>query len=410
MISSTTRAGALPSVRSSLRRLLCLLLGSLFFAMSLAAGWSASAAQEAFADNARSAPVGERLMTANDNLYGGIEIGAKGVKAIALQVSPLEDGYYEVESRMPIKDKNTTIMAGVKETGRFAAEAIKETAQAVNEFFKEIRDTFKVPVEHIYIAGSSGLQANNKDELAAAIEKLIGKKMIFLDTQSEVEYSILGIIARQHRRTGILIDIGSGNTKGGYREGAPEAPRFVTMSIPFGTVTFTNELYANGASDTEAAGRADALCQKLVTAPLRQQIDRKPGLINRKRAYLTGGIVWTMATLLHPANRRALVRITASDINEFAARVRKDAQSLLNPDLSTIKIAAARQQAEQDVQKIRDTFTPRNLLAGAEILKAFSSEFNFAAKYVYFARYGQIGWLLSYVETQAREELENEVK
>jgi len=47
---------------------------------------------------------------------------------------------------------------------------------------------------------------------------------------------------------------------------------------------------------------------------------------------------------------------------------------------------------------VKKGFTPEQLLAGAEILKALAEEFDFAKeKKVYFARQAYLGWILAYV-------------
>ncbi len=48
-------------------------------------------------------------------------------------------------------------------------------------------------------------------------------------------------------------------------------------------------------------------------------------------------------------------------------------------------------------------FTPQKLAAGAEALKAVASEFEWREKQVWFARFGYLGRLLSYIRLQAEK-------
>jgi len=52
-----------------------------------------------------------------------------------------------------------------------------------------------------------------------------------------------------------------------------------------------------------------------------------------------------------------------------------------------------REEAAKDLQKVRETYTPQNLVAGAEILAALSGEFRCGepGRKTYFARNGHLG-------------------
>jgi len=355
----------------------------------------------------------------NEKLHGGIEIGSKGVKATAINFTRKGSGY-DVKV-LYAETINTTIMK-VKDN-KFTPEAIGETVQAVQKMFTKMQQEHQISPERIYIVGSSGLRADNKQDLVAEVKKATGKAMSFLSVEMEVQLSIVGTIPQQRddenrlvneRHAAMLIDIGSGNTKGGYQQvttatatGIP-VDEFVTVGIPYGTVTFTNEAsrYHKDDADLRAfAVDALTLSPKLLNEALSKEVAKKPGLVMRERLYLTGGIVWAMATLLHPENRRSFVPLTVDDINRFHYLARTDVNSLLNPDLSHINDEARRQEAKKEIDAVKATFTPRNIIAGAEILSAVSTEFKLQNMKVWFARYGNLSWILSYVRGQAERQL-----
>jgi hypothetical protein len=346
----------------------------------------------------------------NRSLYAGIEIGAKGVKATVLQVDTTK-GTHDAKALMPLKTFNITLMSGVAETGRFSPAAIEDTAKGVQKLFAQMRDQYKVATERIRIIGSSGLKkpdgsdVENKDELVQKIQNATGTKMSFLDAEQEVRDSIAGTVPTEFLRTGILLDIGSGNTKGGYQEGNSEDDQFVTMTLPHGTVSFTDEIAKRSLTSDNFSQQAEKLRAEILLPAFRQELGRKPGLINRRHVYLSGGIVWAMVTLLHPANREANVNITADDVKTFTQRALSGDETLLNPTLSGIQDPKTRQEAEEDVQRVKESFSPQNLIAGAELLQAAYSEFKLADKEVYFSRYNSMGWgwLLTYIKSQASE-------
>ncbi|MBS1792016.1 MAG: hypothetical protein JST85_30195 [Acidobacteria bacterium] len=349
-----------------------------------------------------------------DELHGGIEIGSKGIKVIALRISGETDNYSVKVLYAEVI--NTTLMQ--TKNGQFTPEAIRDTANAVQQFYQRIRQEHQIPIENIHIAVSSGVTADNPKDLSSEIVKRTGHTPVFLDVDTEVQLTIAGAIPKfykvgqkwyDNRSISVLIDVGSGNTKGGYQQ-MRQVPvgvasyDYVTWGIPKGTVTFTNEVNkaAGETADYKTfASTSNALSNTAIRSPLRSEIARKPGLLNRRKVYLTGGMVWAMATLLHPEDRHSFTALTVDDINTFYSQATADPEVLLDPDLSKIKNATLRQDAEREVESVRNTFTPKNIIAGAEILKAVAVEMNLTGKRIYFARYGHLAWILSYVRLQA---------
>lgn len=351
-----------------------------------------------------------------EELHGGIEIGAKGIKSIAVRITGDERGYSV--NILNTEVLNTTIVQ--TKNGKFTPEAIRETGSVAQRFYQRLRQDYRIPPEHIHIAGSSGLIGDNLQELAEEVRKRTGQEMAFLDVETEAQLRIAGSIPRRYRIGGawydnrsvaVLIDIGSGDTKGGYQvlrqssTGAAEYD-YITWGVPKGTVTFTSEV-SKAAGETANyqtfARRAQSLSPESVRALLRSEVARKPGLINRKRVYLSGGIVWSMMTLIRPEDRSTFTPVTVDDINTFYNRAITNPDALLNPDLSRIRDRALRQEAEREVESVRNTFTPKNLIAGAEILRAVAAEMNLTGKQMYYARYGYLAWILSYVRLQAEK-------
>ena len=356
----------------------------------------------------RSAPL------ASDDLYGGIEVGAKGIKSVVIRVSNGEEGYN-------IKIVNTevinTTLVQTKD-GKFTPEALKETGQVVQRFYQRMQREFHVSPRHIHIVGGSGLIGDNREDLIEEVKNRTGQDISFLDVDSEVQLAIAGTIPRRYqvgqvwydnRSTSILIDIGSGNTKGGYQQLKQGATGkvdydYVTWGIPKGTVTFTNDVNKS-AGDTASyqtfVRNAQTLGNSSLRPLIRSEVSQKLGLFNRKKVYLSGGIIWSMVTLLHPGDRGAFVTVTLDDINTFYNRATTNPDTLLIPDLSRISDQAIKREAEREIESVRNTFTPKNLIAGAEVLKAVASELNFSSKSLTFARFGYLSWILSYVRLQA---------
>lgn len=337
--------------------------------------------------------------------HGGVEIGAKGVKATVVQATNQANG---LQLKIELgKTTNTTLAAGLASSGQFDPQALEETVRAVSQFFTQIRDEHKVPPERIYLVASSGLFAPLKDKpdllqanhqrLSEAIKKATGKSLDFLDSTREAELTIAGVLPKSANDTGLVIDIGSGNTKGGYRQ--PKTGKFATLAIPYGTVTLTDTIRKK-AEETKASfsKQASDLAADTVKPALLQQIEQHSGIRERNPVYLSGGIVWAVSTLTHPGDRGAYVPLTREDILTLIEKLQANPNTLPLPDLTSIASAADRMEAEGDIKRIKDTFTPENVLAGLHLLKALDQELaSQPGKKVLFARNAYLGWLLAYI-------------
>lgn len=356
------------------------------------------------------------LAPAPEQLHGGIEIGSKGIKAIVVRVSSEDEGYAvkilyaEIVNTTPVQTKD----------GKFTPEAIRDTGVAVGRFYQRMLQEYRIPPDQVHIVVSSGLVGENPQDLAAEVRKRTNQTPAFLDVDSEVQLTISGAIPKRYkvgqkwydnRGISVLIDIGSGNTKGGYQQlrqvaiGSPDYD-YVSWGITKGTVTYTTEVSRAAGEAADYATfvkRSQELSNTSLRAPLRNEVARKPGLINRKKVYLSGGIAWAIATLIHPEDRRSFTPLTTDDINTFYNRATTNPETLMEPDLSRISNPAQRQEAEHEIESVRNTFTPKNLIAGAEIMRAVAAEMNLAGKRLLFVRYGHLAWILSYVRLQAEQ-------
>lgn len=331
--------------------------------------------------------------TKSGEIYAGIELTSERARAIALRVSRGEE-----ESGLKlIYSETIPLTLGRASDGRFAPQAVQEAAQIVLKLMTRLRQQFQIPPERVFLIGSSGLGADHPEDLANAIHKTTGKTLDFLDIETEVQLSIAGTISRldkvgdtqiDNRNSSALIEINSDGVKGGYQllKYSPSAPPrydFVAMSVPYGARGFAN---------------AESLRQAL-----RRERESKPGLVTRKRIYLAGNAAWAVAALVQPENRQPFVPLTYEEIMWFAEKAARSPQQILNPNLSSIADRDLRQKAELELQAVKNATTPQQLIAEAEALKAVASEFEWQGKQIWFARFGHVGRLLSYVRIQAEK-------
>ena len=222
--------------------------------------------------------------------FGGIEIGAKGVKATVVEVVP---GTGTPPKTIMNSDyiSNTTLAEGVVKTKKFSSAAIQETAEEAGKFARRIREEFNVPSDRIRVVGSSGLpkEATNRDDLTNAVRAATGlAPMTFLDPPEEVKLTILGLpLTEAERDESLLVDVGSGNTKGGL---LGRDNRLVHFAVPFGSVTYANRV-TQDAPGKPFAQAAAQLRPSLVESRLAEQVRAHPELARRGTVFLVGALL-----------------------------------------------------------------------------------------------------------------------
>jgi hypothetical protein len=348
-------------------------------------------------------------------LYGGIELSDEGVKVIALQVSQIQGE--EEPTIKGIYSDMIRLRLGRTNDGEFPPQASADAAVAVSTALARLQQQYKVPLDRIYFIGSSGLGADHPNDLESVISSTTGLTLKFLDAVVEVQLSIAGTIPRtgkvgvtsiDNRNTSSLIHIGNASTQGGYEmlkysTSDSASFDFVAMNIPQGVVSYANEI-------SRAVGRNSSLYTftrqvKTSTASafrqaLRSELESKPGLMHRKKVFLTGNLVWAMVTMLYPQDRQPFVPITYDAVMQFAEKIGRSPKEMAYQNLSFIRDRKLRQEVEQEFEAIRAAFTPQELIAGAEMLKAAAEELKWQDKKIIFARRGHLGCILSYTRLQ----------
>ncbi|ODA44122.1 TPR repeat protein [Thermodesulfovibrio sp. N1] len=322
--------------------------------------------------------------------YGGVEIGSKGVKAVALEISIKNEDLYDIKELFR-ESINTTIISGVKETGAFSSDGIDETAQAVKALINKIKEK-GVPAENIFVIASSAISSvKNKESLSDKIKELTGYITNFLVVKDEILYNIAGALPSKYYYNSIVVDIGSGNTKIGYLEKVADSFNVKSFEIPYGSVSLTEEAKKRG----DLNNRLNEILNKEFITTLKKEVQKNPAYINRNNVFVLGGAVWALTTLQKPEQiNESYVKLTTKNIEDFLNNLRKNPDKALNPDISKLK-PEIKQQAQKQIEKVKDVFTVDNLNSGLSLLNAISKELKFSSKQIIFPRYGN--WLIGFV-------------
>jgi hypothetical protein len=287
----------------------------------------------------------------------------------------------------------------------FDPKALDAAQDHVKRFFTTMREKYNVPAERVHVMSSSGLfvpfaknpeaRDKNKAALAERVKAATGRPTSFVTAKDEVRLAMKSCVAPKDWRNTVFIDIGSGNTKGGYFE-SDEV--FESMDIDFGSVTYAKRVKDEAAfTGKRFPEQAAALRPVLLEQPLRQQIDRMPGLAKQRRVELAGGAVWALATFTHPNESRDRFELSAADIDRYALLVLKPDSDVRNEVLAQVKDAEQWKKTSKEIDKVQNIFKPDKLQAGTEILKALSNEYHFAEKRLFFFRRSHLAWALGFV-------------
>jgi hypothetical protein len=347
-------------------------------------------------------------------LYGGIEIASSGVKATVIEL--YQDPKYGYDYHKLLQtSRDTRVTLNMEKTGQFDREALADTVSTVQDYFDQILKEHHVPRENVFIVGGSGLfkavrerkdlDDDAKDKLilknqAAITEpvaKVTGKTMDFIDVRQEVKMMITGLLGKRDASRSVFIDVGNSGTRGGYRE---QDGAYVTFEGP-GVGKIEGLLKTAATKPKDYCTTAGGLADKEMREPLQKALERKAGLLNRDAVYLNGGIVWVMATFMHPEDREVYTKLSAQDIDAFHDLVCQNPDEFPKVTFPAGIDPKIRSEAEAEVAKQKDIFKPIRLIAGAEVLRAVSAEFRLQKKDLYFTRdAGDVGWLLAYISNK----------
>lgn len=348
----------------------------------------------------------EKLAKKSGNLFGAIEVGSKGVKGKVIQelATLNKDGAKLILFRKEkIEVRNVT---AVEPNSKSA------TVEAVKATFQDIQKRFNIPCEQIVIYGSSGLaeKAPHKEVIAQEVQQATGRAMKFITSEEEASFVFDGVVPAWRLNKVLLVDIGSGNTKGAYLD---SNKKHIAFSVPFGTSTFTKEV-KESQGNIDFSGAAENVKQKKLVPQIVSEVQLKPGMQTLPRVYLAGGISWALFTLTRPCSREYTVRgereerldsfapISSEDINTFYYNATQDRKALFNPDLSNCS-AERREEVQKEIVQIKtDIFSEDNLIAGAEILRAFNEELSFSGKQIFFVRSAKDALPIGYLKQQLK--------
>jgi hypothetical protein len=343
----------------------------------------------------------------NLNLYAGIDIGSRGVKMTIIQIGK--------------NARNTGAFTSLKDTSintdfiSFTPTSFTATVKAITALYKVALNKYNIEPANIFAAVSSGIKGqaaveNKTANITALIDsfKLAinepQRQVQVIDVMEEAKLSHLGIVPESRRYTTFLIDIGSGNTKGGYFKNG-NTKELKLFMLNWGTRTIANATDKRLDDDITLPNYKKQLTRVLAGDPNSEIIFA----VNESGAYnmndnfaFSGGIAWASATLLFPeliensvvpVTFDELIRLQDKIINNFAA---------LSPERVSKSITdktVNKNSVLLEIQKIQKVFDQKSMLAGLSLLINIVRQFEGSQekKKFFLVKNGQVGWISAYV-------------
>lgn len=354
-----------------------------------------------------------KLKYASSKIYAGIEVGSKGVKMSVLEIpdNAKDQGNYNVIQDTSI---NTDFIS-------FTEPTFNATANALTILYNIAKDRYHVPVKHIFTAISSGVSMQSeKDKKQDWLIQLSDKfrsnisepnrEVRVIDVTEEARLSHLGIIPDSRRFSTFLIDIGSGNTKGGFFP-YNNTRDIKLFQLTWGTKTISNETL-NRMGDDQTLSNYYRQMNRVLAGPADQEIVYA---INVSGAYnmsdniaFSGGIAWAVATLLYPELiENAVVPVTYAEVEEFLDRIAKQHNTL--QDEAIVKSITDKtvdlKLVSKQVKTVNKVFDQKALLAGTGLLLKIMRQFEgvYEKKQFYLVKNGQTGWISAYVNESIKK-------
>ncbi len=349
-----------------------------------------------------------KLKYNNSTVQAGIEVGSKSVKLSVLEIgkNAKSSGAFNI-----LKDSsvNTDFIS-------FSQPSFQATLNGLYNLYTTATRDYKIPPSRVFTVVSSGVKVQaEKEGKTSWINNLIDsfklrtkesqRQVEVVDVLQEARLSHLGIVPEAKRFTTFLIDIGSGNTKGGYFRNS-NLNQFKLFQLSWGTKSTANATEKRCEDDKSLTNFNRQLFRVLQSAENSEIIYA----VNESGSYpasdiiaISGGIAWSAATLIHPELiDNSIVPVTFNEVTKFSEKLYTDSAAFFDKaiiknlnDKSLDNTAIAK-----EIKRVHAVFDQRSLMAGTGLLLKIMRQFEgiYEKKEFFLVKNGQVGWISAYVD------------
>lgn len=348
----------------------------------------------------------------NSSIYTGLEVGSKGVKMSIVEIGKgaQEQGAFNI-----LKDSsvNTDFIS-------FTPATFSATLDALYGLYKTAINKYNIPSTSLYTVVSSGVKVQaEKDQKTVMIQILIDsfkqrinerdRKVEVIGVQDEARLSHLGIVPDSRRYNTFLIDIGSGNTKGGYFPNG-NTKDFKLFGVSWGTKSTANATEKKLGDDNTLVNynrQMYKVLQQAENSDIIYAVNASGGYPLSDNIAFSGGIAWAVATLIRPDMiDNAVISVSYNEVARFADKLYQNYSSLKD-DLLLMGIKddnKTKAAAAKEIQRVHSVFDQRSLMAGTGLLLKIMRQFAsiYESKDFYLVKNGQVGWISAYVDKSVK--------
>ncbi len=349
-----------------------------------------------------------KLKYDNSAVYAGIEVGSKGVKMSILEIGrgAQKSGAFNIL-------KDTSINSDFIS---FNPQTFHSTFNGFTALYNTAVKDYNIPSDKIYTVISSGVKGQaEKDNKESWIKNLIdsfktkinepAREVDVIDVVQEARLSHIGIVPESRRYSTFLIDIGSGNTKGGFFPNGDT--KFLKLfQLNWGTKSTANATEKRTDDDKTIENYNKQLTRVLTGAENSEIIY----MVNESGAYpmsdyiaFSGGIAWSVATLISPELiGNSVVPVTYDDVVKLNERMYKNYASLSDAAIlkSITDKTLDKELIGKEVKRVNQVFDQKSLMAGTGLLLKIMRQFEgvYEKKQFFLVKNGQVGWISAYVD------------
>lgn len=332
--------------------------------------------------------------TSYEQLYAGIEVGSKGVKLCILN------------NALSSKDLSQKVIYDTTVNTdfiKFNGPSNDATLAAMLHLFRVANQNFNVNSNNIFLAISSGVKQTAEREkkedkitiFISAIKSLLNDPNREVEVVSVYQESIFthkSILPKEDNMTSIIIDIGSGNTKGGY---FISSNVFNTFNIAWGTKSTTNiveKVCDSPCTIDEFSKLLNKKLNQISDKDIPEAID-KCGITNYDfKILFSGGIAWAAATLAKPSQiKEKKLDLSYEETEELYYQMVNNFAVLTGGEHS--------QQYLDEKYRVQKVFNQKSLIGGTGLLLNVMKKFERVkgTKKYSFIKNNKAGWLPGYI-------------
>ena len=327
-------------------------------------------------------------ITFSQDLYGGIEIGSQGIKSSIIKIKNPQLESYESKE---FWTTNIGLAKNLGKNGFLEEDKIDEAVKIVVADFERMQNEFKINIGNIYIVASSGVKvATNIETLIDKIRDITMKNVNIVSAETESKLLLRGCVPQKNFMNSLILDFGGNNIKGGFvLENKNKNIAFAPLSLKFGTISFCEILNQKSGNKLKIEPYIEEIFNYIPTLDKQiiEMLNQNDLCKTKENIYLTGGAPWAFCMMD--------IEVINDDYNQFTFLDLQNYNATLKNNFESYEKLS---ETNPNVAKVLKTYNRRQLLAANTLLmSALENIGNLETKKIYYTKYGQIGWLISYV-------------